>query len=144
MSGFSAHKMQPAESASEQASALPSPVPSNTVSSMHAPVCGSKRISASSSSPDFRCITPYVEAQLHRAGELGRVARTKQAVRAPPDACGRNHEDAVAEAYAMVFLSVGLRPANGCGASVWPVGAHCATLSKALCAGGGGARSRGG
>ena len=34
-------------------------------------------------------------------------------------------EDAVAEAYAMVFLvEFGLRPANGRGAGVCPIGAH--------------------
>ena len=55
-------------------------------------------------------------------------------------------EDAVAEAYAMVFLvEFGLRPANGCGACVCPIGAHRAALPRALCAGRDrGARSRGG
>ena len=45
-------------------------------------------------------------------------------------------EDAVAEAYAMVFLvEFGLCPANGRGAGVCPIGAHRAAVSKALCAG---------
>ena len=55
-------------------------------------------------------------------------------------------EDAVAEAYAMVFLvEFWLCPANGRGAGVCPIGAHRATVPRALCAGrDGGARSRGG
>ena len=40
-------------------------------------------------------------------------------------------EDAVAEAYAMVFLvEVGLRPTNGRGAGVCPIGAHRAPATK--------------
>lgn len=41
-------------------------------------------------------------------------------------------EDAVAEAYAMVFLVVGLRPTNRRGTGVWPIGAHRASAPGSL------------
>jgi hypothetical protein len=44
-------------------------------------------------------------------------------------------EDAVAEAYAMVFLVASGFPADGRSAGVWPIGAHRAALPMALCAG---------
>ena len=54
-------------------------------------------------------------------------------------------EDAVAEAYAMVFLvESGFAQANGCGAGVRAVGAHYSALSRALWRRrDGGAQSRG-